>query len=80
MTMKLVWDNERPTVSTHTAKSYMGRRTVNGQREHELRIWPIYSLGAMGLYQQTYELIQSKKVHNYAQQIVDAMDWSLLED
>lgn len=80
MTIKLVWDGEKQTVPMRDNKSYIGRLISNQSRMDDLNLYPIYSGGAMALYQHTYEVVQDKNRLRLAEQMLSNMDWSSLND
>jgi len=71
--MKMVWDNDRPTV---TAKGMRSRGTLEGiapdtQRKHEERLFPVLRMGAWEMQKQAQQAREEHLQRKYK----DIMDW-----
>jgi len=71
--MKMVWDNNRPTVTADGLKSRgtLERVAPDTQRKHEERLYPVLRMGVLELQKQAQEALAKHKERKCS----EVLDW-----
>lgn len=71
--MKMVWDNDRPTVTANGLKSRGTLESVapDTQRKHEERLYPVLRMGALEMQRQAQVALEQHKQRKYS----EVLDW-----